>query len=60
MSSLADIPRNDLEAVEAFYVAQGKVLASEEYRVIWKLQDDPAAFDLMATDWNIAEPVELD
>ena len=55
MPSLVDVPRNDLKAAQAFYNERGHRLTADEYRVLWKSQDDPAGFEEMAEDWNVDE-----
>lgn len=47
MLTVFDLPRNDLAAVRRFVAARGGVVTGEEWRVMFMLQDDPAAFEAM-------------
>ena len=55
MSGLSDIARNDLAAARAYYEGKGARLTQGEYIILWRLQDDPEAFEEMASAWRVAK-----
>jgi hypothetical protein len=55
---LGEIRRNNLDDVAKWYDAHGPTLTSETYMVLWRLQDDPAAFEEMSTTWTVAAPAD--
>lgn len=56
--TLADIPRNDIPATLRFYQERGKI-SVDTYRVLWRLQDNPEAFEKASKDWEIRKPGRL-
>lgn len=52
---LADVPRNDLDAARAYYRSHGSRITSDEWRVLWRLQDDPRAFDRASKRWTVVD-----
>lgn len=56
--TLGDIPRNDLDAVKAFYQEHynGKSMPADTYMVLWRLQDEPGEFEQLAKGWPTHSP----
>lgn len=55
LPDLIDVPRNDLDAARAYYKAHGERITSDEWRVLWRLQDDPRAFERASKRWNVVD-----
>lgn len=53
---LLKVRRNDLDAAERYYKMHGSRVSTDEYRVLYKLQDDPAKFVKLSKDWNVVKP----
>ena len=53
---VSDVPRNDLEAAQAFYKAKG-ALSGAEIRSLYMLQDDPAEFVKLCKGWKTTRPL---
>jgi TfoX/Sxy family transcriptional regulator of competence genes len=52
---IGQVPRNDLTAAEAYYRAKGRHLTIDQWRLLWRLQDDPANFEELSRDWDVEE-----
>jgi hypothetical protein len=52
-TTIWNLPRNNLKAALAFYKAKDGPLTIDEWRVIWRSQDDPAELEALAKDWNV-------
>ena len=55
LMALADVPRNDIKAARAYYEAHDKSISSEEWRVLYHLQDDPRAFERASKSWTVVD-----
>lgn len=53
--SLADVPRNDLAAAEAYYLSRDRKITGDEWRVLFHLQDHPGGFERLARQWVVVE-----
>ena len=51
--TLADVPRNDLDACVRYYAARGARITGAEWRVLWGLQDEPSAFERASSSWHV-------
>lgn len=52
--SVWDLPRNDLAACRAFWASRD--ITGEEWRIMLRLQDDPAKLEAAAKRWRRPGP----
>ncbi len=57
MSTVWDLPRNDVEACHRFW--QGHEVAADEWRAMLRLQDDPAELIAAAKHWPRKRAIAL-
>lgn len=51
--NLGEVPRNDLDAAQAYYEYRGNKISANEWHILFRLQADPAGFEKLSADWNV-------